>query len=119
MPHPILNIADVELSPWGRGGPSGPGLGQAPEGFQARMGEIGARIGSRKLGYGLTALAPGKAAFPRHSHRVNEEMFFVLQGTGEAVVGDERHAIRPGDVIACPPGGPETAHQMSTPARAS
>ena len=25
---------------------------------------------------------------------------------------DERHPIRRGDVIACPPGGPESAHQI-------
>jgi uncharacterized cupin superfamily protein len=39
-------------------------------------------------------------------------MFFVLEGSGELRIGDERHPIRAGDVIACPAGGPETAHQI-------
>ncbi len=76
------------------------------------MGLIGPRVGAQKLGYNLTALAPGKRAFPRHNHRVNEEMFFVLSGEGEVRIGDRRYPIRAGDVIACPPGGPETAHQI-------
>src|SRR5262249_28991479 len=42
----------------------------------------------------------------------NEEMFFVLEGAGEVRIGAERHPVRPGDIIACPPGGPETAHQI-------
>ena len=39
-------------------------------------------------------------------------MFFILEGEGEVRIGDERHPIKRGDVIACPPGGPETAHQI-------
>ena len=80
--------------------------------YEMRMGAIATRIGAQKLGYNLTAVAPGKRAFPFHCHRVNEEMFFVLQGKGEVRIGQERHAIRAGDFIACPPGGPETAHQI-------
>ena len=39
-------------------------------------------------------------------------MFFVLQGSGEVRIGDARHPIRTGDIIACPAGGRETAHQI-------
>jgi uncharacterized cupin superfamily protein len=39
-------------------------------------------------------------------------MFFVLEGEGELRIGSERHAIKKGDFIACPPGGAETAHQI-------
>ena len=67
---------------------------------------------AHKLGYNVTALPPGKSAFPFHAHRINEEMFLVLEGTGEVRIGATRHPIRAGDVIACPPGGPETAHQI-------
>lgn len=109
MPGPIINLDDIELPPR-PAGTAAPGA--AAERFDARMGQIAKRIGAQKLGYNLTAIAPGKRAFPFHSHRVNEEMFFVLDGTGEVRIGGERHAIRRGDVIACPPGGPETAHQL-------
>lgn len=109
MTTPIINIADVELEP--RPAVFAP-TGSAAERFDARMGYIGPRIGAQKLGYNITAVPPGKRAFPLHNHRVNEEMFFVLQGTGEVSIGESTYAIRSGDVIACPAGGKETAHQI-------
>ena len=105
----ILNIADVELQPRPA---QFAATGAAAQRFDARMGAIGARLGAQKLGYNLTAVPPGKIAFPFHNHRINEEMFFVLQGSGEVRIGAERHPIRQGDVIACPPGGPQVAHQI-------
>jgi uncharacterized cupin superfamily protein len=39
-------------------------------------------------------------------------MFFVLQGSGTLRYGAEEFAVRSGDVIACPPGGKDTAHQL-------
>jgi uncharacterized cupin superfamily protein len=111
MNRPILNLGDVELRPWGHGVEM-PGAGKAPERYQAKLGAISGKLGAQKLGYGLTVLPPGKSAFPLHNHTVNEEMFFVVEGEGEVRIGDARHAIRAGDVIACPPGGPETAHQI-------
>ena len=103
MKRPILNIADnLEYRQWGNG-----------KDYEAKLGALAAKLGAQKLGYNLTVLAPGKKAFPFHSHRVNEEMFFVVEGEGELRIGKEKHAIRKGDVIACPPGGPETAHQIS------
>jgi len=97
----VINIENIEFQAWQHG-----------EKFSARLGAVGKRIGASKLGYNVTVLPPGKRAFPMHSHRVNEEMFFVLEGTGEIRIGSERHPIRQGDMIACPAGGPETAHQI-------
>lgn len=108
-PKPIVNVDDVELLPPPPGmEPTGP----AAERYGARLGPIGPRIGAQKLGYNLTAVPPGKRAFPLHCHSVNEEMFFVLEGTGEVTIGDATYPIRKGDIIACPPGGPDTAHQI-------
>jgi len=109
MPHPILNLADVELQPRPAAFAA---TGPAAERYDARMGLIAPRLGAQKLGYNLTAVPPGKRAFPSHNHRVNEEMFFILEGAGEVRIGDAVYPIRPGDVIACPPGGKETAHQI-------
>jgi uncharacterized cupin superfamily protein len=39
-------------------------------------------------------------------------MFYVLEGAGEIRVGDKKHSVKQGDFISCPPGGPETAHQI-------
>ena len=109
MNRPILNIAEVELKPRP---PAFAATGAAAERFDARMGAIASRVGAQKLGYNVTAVPPGKRAFPFHNHRVNEEMFFILEGTGEVRIGDAVHPIRAGDVIACPPGGKQTAHQI-------
>jgi len=109
MSHPILNLDQVELEP--RPAESA-APGAAGERFDARMGEIASRIGARLLGCNLTAIPPGKAAFPRHNHHVNEELFVILDGAGELHIGDARHPLRAGDVVACPPGGSETAHQI-------
>jgi uncharacterized cupin superfamily protein len=73
---------------------------------------IGEHIGARNLGYNLTVLPPGKAQCPFHCHHGQEEMFFILEGEGELRFGDQRLPIRRHDVIACPPGGPEVAHQI-------
>ncbi len=110
MSKPILNVEDVEYAPRPAGFAA---KGAAADRFDARTGQVGTRIGAVKLGYNITAVPPGKAAFPFHSHHVNEEMFFVLQGTGELRIGAQTFGIRHGDIIACPPGGPETAHQIT------
>lgn len=109
MPKPILNIDDVRFSP--RPADFAP-KGDAANQFEVRIGRIANMIGARKLGYSITIVPPGKSAYPFHSHRINEEMFFVLQGSGEVRFGPDTFPIRSGDFIACPPGGPETAHQM-------
>jgi uncharacterized cupin superfamily protein len=69
-------------------------------------------IGARKLGYNLTVLPPGKAQCPFHNHHGEEEMFLILEGHGELRFGNQRHALRPHDVIACPTGGRDVAHQI-------
>ena len=104
----ILNLHQVELEP----------LPEAlsPEGetaeVTATLSRIGLQLGAQKLGYRLYALPPGMRGSPFHSHRVNEEMFYVVAGEGEVRLGAERFPIREGDVIACPAGGPEMAHQI-------
>ena len=65
-----------------------------------------------RMGYNLTIVAPGKRAFPFHCHHANEEMFYVIEGTGTLRYGKETFPVKAGDVIACPAGGPEYAHQL-------
>ena len=101
MTGPIVNIDDIEYHDWAHG-----------DRFEAKLGDISSRIGAEKLGYNLTVLMPGKRAFPFHNHRVNEEMFFILEGSGELRIGTETYVVNKGDVIACPAGGPESAHQL-------
>lgn len=80
--------------------------------YTSRRGPISSRIGARQLGYNLTVLPPGKAQCPFHSHHAEEEMFLILEGEGELRFGTDRYPIRRHDVIACPTGGAEVAHQI-------
>jgi uncharacterized cupin superfamily protein len=80
--------------------------------YTSRRALLSAGIGARKLGYNLTELPPGKAQCPFHSHREEEEMFLILEGEGELRFGEQRFPLRRHDVIACPTGGPEVAHQI-------
>jgi len=111
MSRPILNIDDVEYRAWGHNAGWPIGM-NSKEHFQAKLGDIGRRIGAQKLGYNVTVVPPKKQAFPFHSHHANEEMFFILSGEGEVRIGNERFKIRTGDVISCPAGGPHTAHNI-------
>jgi uncharacterized cupin superfamily protein len=80
--------------------------------YTSMRGQIAAHIGARLLGYNLTVLPPGKVQCPFHSHHGEEEMFLILEGKGELRFGAERYPLRRHDVIACPTGGPEVAHQI-------
>jgi uncharacterized cupin superfamily protein len=111
MPDNVLNIADaqyLDLADLSR--QYGSEIPAASYG--GRMAPIGRALGASKLGYNVTEIAPGKRAFPFHSHRANEEMFFVIEGNGELRYGDARHPLRAGDIAACPVSGPEGAHQI-------
>jgi uncharacterized cupin superfamily protein len=110
MPHPIINLDALDYVRWNTRYP--PDQQPPLDRFGADNAQVGAKIGARRLGYNVTAIDPGKAAYPAHNHRVNEEMFLVLEGEGELRLGADRFPVRQGDIIACPPGGPETAHQL-------
>lgn len=80
--------------------------------YAARMAQVGAVLGGELLGCRLTAVPPGKSAWPFHNHHANEELFVILSGEGTLRHGDERHAVAAGAVVLCRAGGPETAHQL-------
>ncbi|MGA0563158.1 cupin domain-containing protein [Ancylobacter sp. VNQ12] len=80
--------------------------------YTSRRASLGRHIGARKLGYNLTVVPPGKVQCPFHNHHGEEEMFLILEGEGELRFGEARYPIRAHDIIACPPGGREMAHQI-------
>jgi len=98
---PIMNIDEVEFDDVEVNGI-----------YTSSRGQIGSHIGAKKLGYDLTVLPPGKVQCPFHCHHGEEEMFLILEGDGELRFGDQRYPIRKHDVISCPPGGPDVAHQI-------
>jgi len=48
-------------------------------------------------------LAP-KASTERHYHRVSEEFYFILEGSGAMEIDGETRQVGPGDAILIPPG---------------
>lgn len=80
--------------------------------FAGRYAGVSDLLGAVKLGYNLSVTPPGKKAAPFHNHRVAEEMFLILEGEGLLRFGDQEYPLRKHDVIACPPGGREVAHQI-------
>jgi uncharacterized cupin superfamily protein len=100
--RPKLNLDEVEFVRDMRHG----------ERFDAKVAPISTHLGAKRLAYNVTSVAPGKRAFPFHNHHTNEELFLILEGEGTLRFGAEEHPVRKGDVIACPPGGPEVAHQL-------
>lgn len=67
---PFINIKNLEYTT----------EHQHSDKFAARFAPIATLIGASKLGYRMTVVPPGKKAYPYHSHAVNEEMFFILEG---------------------------------------
>ncbi len=65
---------------------------------------LGRAIGSRRTGLQHVVVEPGKQSAPLHCHSAEEEIFVVLDGTGLLLLGDDEVPVRPGSVIARPPG---------------
>lgn len=101
MQKPILNLADAVFDD-----------DEANGLYTSRRATISDLIGARQLGYNLTVIAPGKVQCPFHSHHGEEEMFLILAGVGELRFGEARYPLRAHDIIACPTGGAEVAHQI-------
>ena len=97
----VANIGDLKLEHF-----------KKADKFESHSIRIGQLLGAKDLGYSYDIVPPGKSSCPFHSHRAEEEMFFIVKGSGTLRYGDETRKIREGDVICCPTGGPETAHQI-------
>ncbi len=98
---PIINLNEIDNFEVSDDGP-----------FQERYAGVSDKIGAQKLGYSITIAPPGKKVCPFHNHHVNEEMFLILEGEGTLRFGEQEYPIKEQDVIACPPGGREVAHQI-------
>ena len=97
----VVNIDELKLDHFVKG-----------EKFEGNSVRIGPLLGAKDLGYSYDVVPPGKRSCPFHSHRGEEELFFIVRGKGLLRYGNETRPIRAGDVICCPTGGPETAHQI-------
>ena len=80
-------------------------------GFASQMVGLGREAGLQKLGCTLYTVEPGKTSFPHHWHAANEEAIYILSGRGTLRLGEETHAVGPGDFLGFPTG-PAHAHQL-------
>jgi uncharacterized cupin superfamily protein len=99
MATPIVNLSDLPLD-WREKGTR----------FQVGLAEISQPLGLSAIGATLHVVPAGKTAWPFHRHHGCDELFLVLEGTGEYRVGDRRLPMRAGDCIGAPAGG--EAHQI-------
>jgi uncharacterized cupin superfamily protein len=97
----VVNVDELKLEHFEKG-----------EKFACDAVRVGPLVGAKDLGYSYDVVPPGKRSCPFHSHRGEEEMFFIVSGTGLLRYGSETRPVRAGDFICCPTGGPETAHQL-------
>lgn len=75
----------------------------------------GMRPRGGKLGVVKVRVPPHHAACPLHTHQLEDEVFFVLEGRGVLRYGSEPlREIGPGDCISCP-AGTGLAHQIGNP----
>ena len=66
--------------------------------------ELGDTLESKRTGVGHLVVERGALSGPPHCHAAEEELFVVLDGVGTLLLGEEEHAVRPGSVVARPPG---------------
>ncbi len=64
---------------------------------------LGQAAGSVRAGLNHVALQAGQTGAPPHCHALEEELFFVLDGSGTLTLGGDEHPLRCGDVVARPP----------------
>jgi uncharacterized cupin superfamily protein len=104
----VINIDELKLEHFEQG-----------KKFASDFSRIGPLLGAKDMGYSYDVVSPGKSSCPFHSHRAEEEMFFIVAGEGTLRFGNETRKIRAGDFICCPTGGPETAHQITNDSAAA
>lgn len=65
--------------------------------------DLAAQLGATNLGARMWRLAPGQT-ITLHRHRVTEELYVVLEGTGRMHVGDEVVTLPPLSAVLVAPG---------------
>jgi len=72
---------------------------------------VGRTAGMRRIGVNVDVVHPGQRSCRYHWHRLEEEGFLVLEGSGWLDVGETRYRVRAGDFFA-KIEGPQRPHQF-------
>lgn len=73
--------------------------------------KLGEFFGLTNFGVNLTHLSPGAISALAHSHSLQDEFIFVLEGTPTLVFGNQEFALNPGDCYGFQ-AGTGIAHQL-------
>jgi uncharacterized cupin superfamily protein len=92
-PPTIVNLDDVELRRQERRGD-----------VAGSRRKLGRAAGASQSTLQVVVVDPGALSYPPHCHSAEEELFVVLEGEGEVLLGDEAHPVRAGSLVARPPG---------------
>lgn len=76
--------------------------------------DIGAAIGSERIGVDVTEILPGKQSSYLHHHQSKEEFFYVLSGRCSIRIGEKIYELEAGDAVSRP-AGTGIPHQFSNP----
>jgi len=98
---PIVSVETLKLEPV-----------QTVGDFVVSAAPIAKTFGATRLGARLVEIPAGKKGWPFHSHYANDELFVIVGGSGTLRLGTQIHPVKAGDVVTCPAGGPESAHQL-------
>lgn len=60
-------------------------------------------VGSKQLDYRISTYQP-MAYVEKHVHKVQEQVYHILEGEALMEIGDEKRVVRKHDVIFLPPG---------------
>lgn len=60
-------------------------------------------VGSSRVDFRISRYAPN-AYVAEHVHKVQEQIYYVLEGEGLLTLDEERHLMRPHDYVYVPPG---------------
>jgi quercetin dioxygenase-like cupin family protein len=64
-------------------------------------------VGTERIDFRISRYAPN-AYVQEHSHKIQEQIYYVLEGEGILTVGKEEHLMRPHDYVYLPPGVPHS-----------
>lgn len=99
--NPVVRLSELSLTPFTHG-----------KNYASSDVGLGEQLALTHLGAGFSIVPPGKTSCPFHVHHGEDEMFIILEGTGEYRFGEETYEVRAGDVLGAPVGGAEYAHQL-------
>ena len=83
------------------------------EGIEIRA--VGEAAGAVKAGLNHVTLPAGTSGAPPHVHSLEEELFYVLAGSGTLTLGADEHRLTAGDIVARP--RPAVSRTRSRPGR--